>query len=58
MENIIGDLGIICLILFPFFFILGVGGFFFEKALDRFPRFRRFLERVFDVDLSEEWEDD
>ena len=58
MENIIGDLGVACIILAPFFLTLGVGGFLFEKALDRFPGFCHFLERVFDVDLSEEWDDE
>lgn len=52
MEHIIGDLGVACIILAPFFLTLGVGGFIFEKALDRFPCFCYFLERVFDVDLG------
>lgn len=52
MEHIVGDLGVSCLIIAPFFLTLGVGGFIFEKALDRFPRFCYFLERVFDVDLG------
>ena len=52
MEYIIGELGVGCIILAPFFLTLGVGGFIFEKALDRFPRFCYFLERVFDVDLG------
>lgn len=52
MEKIIGDLVVAYIILAPFFLILGVGGFIFEKALDRFPRFCYFLERIFDVDLG------
>ena len=52
MENIIGGLGVACIILAPFFLTLGVGGFLFETALDRCPGFCRFVEHLFDVDLS------
>ena len=57
MEHIIGDLGTICLILTPFFLILGIGGWLFETAVDRFPAFRHLLERVFDIDLSNDLEE-
>lgn len=58
MEYILCEFGVVCIILAPLFLLLAVGGFLFETALDHSPGFCRFVERLFDVDLSEEWDDE
>lgn len=58
-HNFIGELGAAFIIIAPVILTLCVGGYLFEKALDRFPGVRRLIERLLDVDLSgEQFEED